>query len=118
MYSPFNACTNVLGEGSSLRNSFRKLRPYSSESGAAAAGPAMINNNNEEVAGIYLQTFAHHWAACQDRLQAYEPLRETHWSLVSGKPWVLALGNPGLGSENPGLVFGIPCIVWEPWSCL
>jgi hypothetical protein len=79
-----NAFTNVAGEGSSLRNSFRKLRPYSSESGGAGAGTAMINNN-EEVAGIYLQTFAHHWAACQDRLQAYEPLRK-HWSLVSGNP--------------------------------
>jgi hypothetical protein len=85
-------CTNVAGEGSSLRNSFRKLRPYSSESGGAGAGTAMINNN-EEVAGIYLQTFAHHWAACQDRLQAYEPLRETLWSLVSGNP-VLCLWEP------------------------
>jgi hypothetical protein len=90
LYCPFNVCTNVPGEGSSLRNSFRKLRPYSSESGAAGAGTAMINNN-EEVAGIYLQTFAHHWAACQDRLQAYEPLRK-HLSLVSRKPWSLSLG--------------------------
>ncbi len=83
-------CTNVSGEGSSLRNSFRKLRPYSSESGGAGAGTAMINNN-EEVAGIYLQTFAHHWAACQDRLQAYEPLRETLVSCV-WKTLVLSLG--------------------------
>jgi hypothetical protein len=67
-------------------------------------------NNNEEVAGIYLQTFAHHWAACQDRLQAYEPLRK-HWSLVSGKPWVLALETLGLGSRNYGLVIGIPGLV-------
>jgi hypothetical protein len=96
-------CTNVAGEGSSLRNSFRKLRPYSSESGGAGAGTAMINNN-EEVAGIYLQTFAHHWAACQDRLQAYEPLRETLVSCLWKTP-VLALENPGLSSGSPGLVF-------------
>jgi hypothetical protein len=66
-------------------------------------------NNNEEVAGIYLQTFAHHWAACQDRLQAYEPLRETLVSclwkptpgLGSGKPWSWLWKTPVLALEAP-----------------
>jgi hypothetical protein len=57
---------------SSLRNSLRKLRPFTD---SVMTGPA-VNNNNDEVAAIYLQTFAHHWAACQDRLHAYEPLRD------------------------------------------
>jgi hypothetical protein len=68
-------------------------------------------NNNEEVAGIYLQTFAHHWAACQDRLQAYEPLRK-HWSLISGKLRSCLWKTLVLALENPDLVSG------KPWSCL
>jgi hypothetical protein len=59
-----------------LRNSFRKLGSRANVPTTTTAS-TINNNSKEEVVGIYLQTFAHHWAACQDRLQAYEPLRHT-----------------------------------------